>query len=90
MGDVPTREQLHAQVDAVPDGQLDDAQVVVAGSQNGATPENGATPQLGLSDTGRKRQQERLQEFADELRAEGADGSEYLPELEARAATWPE
>jgi hypothetical protein len=26
----------------------------------------------------------------EQLKAEGADGSRYLPELEARAATWPE
>jgi phage gpG-like protein len=58
-------------------------------SSNGAT-SNGARPYLGLSDAARAEQQKSLQEYADELRAEGADGSSYLPELEAQAATWPE
>jgi hypothetical protein len=51
---------------------------------------NGARPYLGLSDAARAEQQESLSELLDELIAEGADGSRYLPELEARAATWPE
>lgn len=79
-----TREQLHKEVDAVPDDQLPDAQVVVEISHNGAP------PYLGLSDAARKRQQARLRKLGEEFAAEGVDGSEYLPELERRAATWPE
>lgn len=84
MPNMATREQLHAEIDAVPEDQLADAQVVVGSSQNGDR------PYLGLSDAERESQQQSLREFADELRAEGADGSKYLPELERRAATWPE
>jgi len=51
---------------------------------------NGDRPYLGLSDAARAEQQESLAELLDELKAEGADGSRYLPELEAEAATWPE
>lgn len=51
---------------------------------------NGAGPYLGLTDAERSAQQEQLAELVEELRAEGADGSRYLPELEAQAATWPE
>ena len=58
-------------------------------NSNGASP-NGDQPYLGLSDSERAEQQQSLQEYADELRAEGADGSRYLPKLEALAATWPE
>ncbi|MGA9316239.1 MAG: hypothetical protein WBV77_16625 [Solirubrobacteraceae bacterium] len=58
-------------------------------SNNGDSP-NGDRPYLGLSDTERAEQRQSLREYADELRAEGADGSRYLPELEALAATWPE
>ncbi len=79
-----TREQLHKEVNALPEDQLADAQVVIGSSQNGAR------PYLGLSDAARKRQQESLRKFQEELKAEGFDGSEYLPELERRAATWPE
>jgi hypothetical protein len=56
---------------------------------NGAS-SNGARPYLGLSDAARAEQQASLSELLDELIAEGFDGSEGLPELEARAATWPE
>lgn len=79
-----TREQLHKEIDRLPDDQLAAARVVVGSSQNGTR------PYLGLDDAARKRQQESLRKLADELRAEGADGSKYLPELERRAATWPE
>jgi hypothetical protein len=79
-----TREQLHKEVDAVPDGQLPDAHVVVE------QPQNGASPYLGLDDAARKRQQESLRKFQEELEAEGVEGGQYLPELERRAATWPE
>jgi hypothetical protein len=51
---------------------------------------NGALPYLGLSAAERRDQQEQLSELLDELKAEGADGSRYLPRLEAEAATWPE
>lgn len=35
-------------------------------------------------------QRARLAQLHDELVAEGADGSKYLPELQRRANTWPE
>jgi hypothetical protein len=34
-------------------------------------------------------QRARLRELRKQLKAEGFDGTELLPELEARAATWP-
>jgi hypothetical protein len=51
---------------------------------------NGARPYVGLSDAARKAQQKRLKKLGEELKAEGFDGSEYLPEIRRRAATWPE
>jgi hypothetical protein len=84
MPDMATREQLHAEIDAVPDGRLADARVVVDDSQNGDR------PYLGLSDAERKRQQESLREFADELEAEGIKpDKKHVDELKRRAATWP-
>ena len=35
-------------------------------------------------------QRARLQQLRDELVAEGADGTTRLPQLQARADTWPE
>jgi hypothetical protein len=78
------REQLHTEIDALPEDQLAAARVVVEGSQNGDR------PFLGLTDAERKSQQESLRELREELIAEGATPGRYLPELEARAATWPE
>jgi hypothetical protein len=79
-----TREQLHQDIDAVPDGQLADVRVVVGNTGNG-TLTNGR-----LSKAARERQRERLRKLRDELIAEGAKPGRYLPELERRAATWPE
>jgi hypothetical protein len=53
-------------------------------STNG-TSANGNRPYLGLSDAARAEQQASLSELLDELIAEGADGSGYLPQLEAEA-----
>ncbi len=38
----------------------------------------------------REAQRNRLRTLRDELVAEGADGSEHLAKLQARADTWPE
>jgi hypothetical protein len=38
----------------------------------------------------RDAQRARLAQLHDELVAEGADGSKYLPELQSRADSWPE
>ena len=43
-----------------------------------------------LSKAARERQRGRLRKLRDELIAEGAKPGRYLPELERRAATWPE
>jgi hypothetical protein len=51
---------------------------------------NGDGPYMGLTDAQRAEQQQSLRQLGAELEAEGFDGSEYLPELEALAATWPE
>ena len=75
----------------------DDENIDGGASGNGASADNGsdpsageARPYLGLSDAARAEQQQSLSELLDELKAEGADGSRYLPRLEAEAATWPE
>jgi hypothetical protein len=57
-----------------------------ASSNNGSDPSaRGVRPYLGLSDAARAEQQASLAELLDELKAEGADGSRYLPQLEAEA-----
>jgi hypothetical protein len=38
----------------------------------------------------REAQRARLRQLHDELVADGADGSKYLPELQRRADSWPE
>lgn len=49
-------------------------------------------PEMHPADDPRRRaeQRGRLRELREELLAEGADGSALLPELMARADTWPE
>jgi hypothetical protein len=84
MRHMATREQLHQDIDAVSDGQLPDVRVVVGNTGNGTLTKG------RLSKAARDRQRARLRKLQEELRAEGADGSKYLPELERRAATWPE
>jgi hypothetical protein len=49
-----------------------------------------AIPQPADDPKFRDAQRERLQQLRDELVAEGANGSNYLPELQRRADTWPE
>ena len=100
MWPMPKREQLHAEIDALSEDQLAAARVVVESSQNngsdpsannGSDPSAGrARPYLGLSDAERAAQQESMRELEEELIAEGATLGRYLPELERRAATWPE
>jgi hypothetical protein len=79
----PAKGLLGAETGATLEGMAKDE------NSNGASPK-GDHRYLGLSDSERAEQQQSLREYADELRAEGFDGSEYLPELEALAATWPE
>jgi hypothetical protein len=56
--------------------------------------EAATTPHAGLQPADdaklRDAQRARLQQLRDDLVAEGADGSKYLPELQRRADTWPE
>ncbi len=79
-----TREQLHKEVDAVPEDELATARVVVDSSQNGAR------PYLGLSDAERKAQQQSLRELDEQLEAEGVKlNKKHVEELKRRAATWP-
>jgi hypothetical protein len=49
-----------------------------------------AVPQPADDPKLRDAQRERLQQLRDELVAEGANGSKYLPELQRLADTWPE
>ena len=82
---MPTRKRFHQEVDAVPDlvNPIDDP-------WKDCVPFQGDVSDLvslthDLTDEQREQQRAHWRKVREELKAEGADGSRYLPELEAEA-----